>query len=172
MCELYNLHLQRCAAELFSFAEVYEKFDHEALNLPETNDPEVDDDVDDNDDENVEEDAMEELEEDDLHLTKEFEGADDGSERNKERSKLPSFSDALHLLCDPQYHLIDAFPVLRKVHAITVAMPTSSSTAEIIFSALKKVKTRIRSTMVEERQEGLMLMPSNIKFPTSLAKKF
>ena len=66
---------------------------------------------------------MEELEEYDLHLTKEFEGADDGSERNKERSKLSSFSDALHLLCNPQYDIIDAFPVLGKVHAIAVVMP-------------------------------------------------
>ena len=53
MSEFYDIDLKRCAAELFSFAGVYEKFDHEALNLPKTSDLELDEDVDDSDDENL-----------------------------------------------------------------------------------------------------------------------
>lgn len=74
-------------------------------------------------------------------------------------NKMPSFSDALQLLCHPhQYHLLDAYPVLSKVYAIAVAVPVSSSTAERTFSALKRVKSRIRSSMVQDRLEGLLLM--------------
>ena len=73
-------------------------------------------------------------------------------------NKMTSFSDALQLLCHPQYHLLAVYPVLNKVYAIAVAIPVSSSTAERTFSALKRVKSRIQSSMVQNRLEGLLLM--------------
>ena len=69
-----------------------------------------------------------------------------------------SFTGALHILCNEMYHLKDAFPELCKVYAIISAIPISSCTAERSFSALKRVKTRLRSTIVQERLEGLLLL--------------
>ena len=43
-------------------------------------------------------------------------------------------------------------------YAIAVAIPISSSTAERSFFALKRVKTRVRSSMVQERLESLLSM--------------
>ena len=43
----------------------------------------------------------------------------------------------------------------NKGDAIAVAIPISSVTAERSFSALKRVKTRIRSTMLQGRLEAL-----------------
>ncbi len=74
------------------------------------------------------------------------------------KKKVPSFSEALSLLCNPDYSLADAYPTLCCVYAIAVAIPVSSSTAEHSFSALKRVKTRIRSSMVQERLEALLSM--------------
>ena len=53
---------------------------------------------------------------------------------------------ALHILCREVYHLKDTFPELCKVHGIISAIPISSCTAERSFSALKRVKTWLRST--------------------------
>ena len=60
--------------------------------------------------------------------------------------------------CHPQYHLLNAYKVLSKVYTIAVAMPVSSSSAECSFSALKRVKSRIRSSLVQDRLETLLLM--------------
>ena len=57
----------------------------------------------------------------------------------------PSLIDALAIQCHPEYKLVDAYPTLCHVYAIAVAVPVSSSTAERSFSALKRVKSRIRS---------------------------
>jgi hypothetical protein len=73
--------------------------------------------------------------------------------KNKRRKKFH-----LSLLCNPDYSLVDAYPTLCRVYAIAVAIPVSSSTAERSFSALKRVKTRIRSSMVQERLESLLSM--------------
>ncbi len=74
------------------------------------------------------------------------------------KKKVLSFSEALSLLCNPDYSLVDAYPTFCCVHAIAVAIPVSSSTAERSFSSLKRVKTRIRSSMVQERLEALLVM--------------
>ena len=66
--------------------------------------------------------------------------------------------EALKILSHPAYHLGDGYPTLCKVYAIAVVIPISSSTAERSFSALKRVKTRIRSTMFQGRLEALLLM--------------
>ena len=53
---------------------------------------------------------------------------------------------ALHILCNEVYHLKDAFPELCPVYGIISAIRIRSCTAERSFSALKRVKTRLRST--------------------------
>ena len=50
---------------------------------------------------------------------------------------------------------MDAFLELSKAYSIAMAIPISSCTAE---RALKRVKTRLRSTMVQERLDGLLLI--------------
>ena len=79
--------------------------------------------------------------------------------------------EAPRLLCNEQYHLVDAYPELCKVYAIAVAVSVSSATSERSFSALKKVKTRIRSSMVKERLEGLLYMAVERKILISLDKE-
>ena len=54
--------------------------------------------------------------------------------------------------------MVDAYPTLCRIYAIAVVTPISSSTAERSFSALKRVKTRIRSSMVQEKLESLLSM--------------
>ena len=73
-------------------------------------------------------------------------------------------------MLNPDYHLVDAFPTLCKVYAIAVAIPISSATAERSFSALKRVKTHIRSSMSQERLEALLLMTNERKILMSLDK--
>ena len=97
---------------------------------------------------------------DEVSSTSDNEQSDNGAKKAKKQSKkkIPSFSDALLLLCNPDYSLVDAYPTLCRVYAIAVAIPVSSSTAERSFSALKRVKTRIRLSMVQERLESLLSM--------------
>ena len=78
--------------------------------------------------------------------------------KKQSKKKIPSFSDALLLLCNPDYSFVDAYPTLCRVYATAVAIPVSSSTAERSFSALKRVKTRIPSSMAQERLESLLSM--------------
>ena len=63
---------------------------------------------------------------------------------------------ALAILDNPIYHLMDAFPELCRAYSIAVAIPVTSCTAERSFSALKRVKTYLRSTMIQDRLEGLV----------------
>ena len=58
----------------------------------------------------------------------------------------------------PDYHLIDGYPTLCQAYAIVAAIPISYSKAEKSFSALKGVKTRIRSSKKQERLGALLLM--------------
>ena len=84
---------------------------------------------------------------------------------------MPSFVEALRILSYPDYHLVDAYPKLCQVYAIAVAIPISSATAERSFSALKRVKTRIRSSMLQERLEALLLMAVEREILLSLDKE-
>ena len=63
---------------------------------------------------------------------------------------------------------MDAYPILGEVYVIAVAIPVSSSTAERSFSTLKRVKSRICSTMVQERLEGLLMMAFERKICPSI----
>ena len=57
------------------------------------------------------------------------------------------------------------------MYGIISAIPISSCTAERSFSALKRVKTRLRSTMVQERLEGLLLLSVERKTLLILTKE-
>ena len=150
-CAVYQLDPIRCADELFSFATTFSKFNFSQIT--ETDKAEESESSDDEDDSN------------DDYMNKEYGAAkyygenDDHSDnplnktpiQKKGQNTIPSFIDALRLLSFPDYHLVDAYPTLCQVYAIAVAIPISSAFAERSFSALKRVKTRIRSTMVQDR---------------------
>ena len=76
----------------------------------------------------------------------------------------------MNLLSFPEYHLADAYPKLCQVYAIAVAIPISSASAERSFSALKRVKTRIRSTMVQDRLDPSFVIMIARKILKSLNK--
>ena len=57
------------------------------------------------------------------------------------------------------------------MYGIISAIPISSCTAERSFSALKRVKTRLRSTMVQQRLEGLLLLLVERKTLLTLTKE-
>ena len=69
-----------------------------------------------------------------------------------------SFIHAMKLLSNPQYHLVDAYPFLCKVYTIAVEIPISSCTAEHTFSVLKRMKSCMRSSMLQERLEALLFI--------------
>ena len=75
-----------------------------------------------------------------------------------------SFLDAINLLCNPTYHLYDAFPEVCKIYSIAVATPISTC-----VSALKRIKTRLRSTTTQERLEDLLMMSVERKILSSLS---
>ena len=173
-CKMYNIGAFICADELFNFARSFEKFDCSSVCQQEDDDDsgkdddcddDDDDDADDNkdngDDDDGDDDTYDDVDDDnddEVSSTSDDEQSDNGTKKAKKQSKkkIPSFSDALLLLCNPDYSLVDAYPTLCRVYAIAVAIPVSSSTAERSFSALKRVKTRIRSSIVQERLELLL----------------
>ena len=53
---------------------------------------------------------------------------------------------------------VDMYPTLVRVYSITLTIPITSCSAEHSFSTLKSVKTRLCSSMLQDRLEGLMLM--------------
>ena len=78
--------------------------------------------------------------------------------------------DCLAILSHPRYNLIDAFPTLCKVYSIAVAMPVTSASSERTFSVLKRVKLIIRTSMIQERLEALLLMAIERKVLLTLDK--
>ena len=149
-CDKYDLDAFRCAEELLSFAQVFDKFKsfYEESEQGEQSVSISDDD------------ECKDKEETEQTATDDICGEIDG---------MNTISMALSILCNPQYHLLDAFSELCKLYSIAVAIPVSSCTAERSFSALKRVKTRLRSTMVQERLEGLMLMAVEKKLLMSIS---
>ena len=147
-CSAYGIDPSQCAEELFTFAPSFSKFNRSLFNYPKQR-KEYFYDLDDSDSEEESYDDNEHDESDD---------DDDNADGVRENKDVPSFLEALKILAHPDYHLVDAYPTLCKVYAIAVAIPISSATAERSFSALKRVKTRIQSTMLQGRLEALLLM--------------
>jgi hypothetical protein len=50
------------------------------------------------------------------------------------------------------------YPNIYRAVTVLLTMPVTSATTERSFSALKRIKTYLRSTMVEDRFNGLSLM--------------
>ncbi|XP_026819110.1 uncharacterized protein LOC113557756 [Rhopalosiphum maidis] len=65
-------------------------------------------------------------------------------------------SSILHVLTS--FDLVFAFPNLYLAYKALGTVPASSASAERSFSKVKLVKTRLRSTMGEERLESLILL--------------
>jgi len=70
------------------------------------------------------------------------------------RKKL-SATEILKMLCS--YNLVAAFPNLFLVYKYLCIIPTSAA-SERSFSKVKIIKTRLRSTMSQNRLESLMLL--------------
>ena len=166
-CTTYGIDPSRCAEELFTFAPSFSKFNRSLFDFPkELKDRrEYFNDLGDSD---SEEECYDDNDHDDSENSDDDDNQPDQATPNKD---VPSFLEALKILLHPAYHLVDAYPTLCKVYAIAVAIPISSSTAERSFSALKRVKTRIRSTMLQERLEALLLMAVERQILQSLDKE-
>ena len=93
---------------------------------------------------------------------------DDMHEEPSCTAQNASIFSALAILDNPIYHLMDAFTELCRAYSIAVAIPVMSCTAERSFSALKWVKTYLRSTMIQDRLEGLVQITVERKLLMSL----
>ena len=140
-CSTYGLDAYRCADELFSFSSTFEKL--RKPSIEKSDDEAFGDEID-----------SEPEVESEVH---------DKTKRGKN-----NFMNALQILCDPKYSLEDAYPHLCQVYATVAAIPVTSATAERSFSALKRVKARLRSTMIQERLEALLLMAIERKIIKSI----
>ena len=136
-CKTYGIDSNLCAKELFSFAGAFEKLISSEKPY-DFNDKGFQSDSSDSD-------------------YSDYSDCDYEIEEN-EKDCDKSFMDCLKLLTHKKYRLIDAYPTLVRVYAISVAIPITSCSAERSFSTLKRVKTRLRSTMSQNRLEGLLLM--------------
>ncbi|XP_050065236.1 zinc finger MYM-type protein 1-like isoform X2 [Aphis gossypii] len=61
--------------------------------------------------------------------------------------------------------LKDVFPAISTALAISLTLPVSSASPERAFSKLKLIKTRLRSTMIEDRLEALMIISCEKDIP-------
>ncbi|CAI6351976.1 unnamed protein product [Macrosiphum euphorbiae] len=81
----------------------------------------------------------------------------DSDENNSEETKTKmTVLDVLKLL--NTFNLISAFPNMYMAYKFLCTIPATSVSSERTFSKLKLIKTRIRSTMVQNRLESLMLL--------------
>ena len=159
----YAIDVTRCGMELINFARVYETFlSHVGKEIEQDESTDVEFGLENGDDDEINDD---------------LEDAGDVSAGQSNIGygmlsvpKRSSFLDVLKLLLDTKFHLIDAYPELAKVYSILVAIPVTSATAERSFSTLKRIKYRLRSTMAQDRLEGLLLMSFERKICMSLDK--
>lgn len=63
--------------------------------------------------------------------------------------------------------LKDVFPTISIALSIALTLPVSSASPERAFSELKLIQTRLRSTMLEDRLEALMIMSCEKDIPIS-----
>ena len=52
----------------------------------------------------------------------------------------------------------DVFPAIKKLLSVLATLPVSSATAERSFSALRLIKSDLRTTITQSRLNGLCLM--------------
>lgn len=91
---------------------------------------------------------------------------------NIEIRKKLSATEILKMLCT--FNLVTAFPNLFIVYKYSCTIPVTSVSSERSFSKLKIIKTRLRSTMKQNRLESLILLSSekdiNIDFEEIINK--
>ena len=135
-CEIFKIDSHRCVFELYSFATASKLFNFDTvenetdhIDYGDIND-EFSDSAEDTDDEY---------------------GVD-------VQDKYQTFVDCLSVLTDSRYKLTDTDPTLVRVYSVALAIPITSCSAERSFSTPKRVKTRLRSSMFQDRLKGFMLM--------------
>ena len=64
--------------------------------------------------------------------------------------------------------LKESYPNIYRALTILAMMPVSATTAERSFSLLKRLKTWLRNTMVQDRLTGLALMIFNHEMPVDI----
>ena len=148
-CKNYSLDIDECARELISFAAVFGKFNKDDVEEELNGDTDGEDEGDEN------------------YVEEDVEPAVDG-ERLREIRSTFSYHRALEILANPLYHLVDAYPVLYQAYGKILAIPFTSCTPERTFSVVKRVKTRLRSTMEQDRLEALLLIAIEQKIVDSL----
>jgi hypothetical protein len=135
-CDNYGLDSGECARELISFAATFQKFNKiRQANV-------------------YVEDASEDSED---NVDEEREAPADGERLREIRSNV-SYHRALEILANTLYHLVDAYPILYQAYGKILAIPMTSCTPERTFSVVKRVKSRLRSTMEQEGLEALILI--------------
>ena len=129
-CETYKIDLHHCAVELYSFATAFKLFNFDT-NENKTDHADYSD------------------------VSDKF--SDSTEDTDDEYEEHQTFIDFLSVLTDSIYKLIDSYPTLVRVYYIVLVILITYSSGERSFSTLKCVKARIRSSMLEDRLEGLML---------------
>ena len=146
-CDKFHLNTNQCLQELLSFAAVYHRF-----HTPSSTSFKMD----------IVHSLSDDTDDEGTGIAEEEEVKRTSSQANPDQALVNwSFLGALNLLCNPIYHLYDAFLEVCKIYSIAVAIPISTCTAERSFSAQKRIKMRHRSTMTQERLEDLLM---NVKF--------
>jgi hypothetical protein len=65
---------------------------------------------------------------------------------------------------------VDLYPSIHRILAILLTMPVSSATSERSFSAMRRIKSYLRSTMGDERLSNLSLMHVHRQIPVEIDK--
>ena len=149
-CEIYSLDAFRCADKPFNLARSFKKLDYTTIsssvedNQEEKNDREND---------KFPAQCFDEM----VQMTNgTSDSSDDNENETQTKQKVPSFTETPVVLCRNEYSLVDAYPVLGQVYSIAVAFPLSTATALCSISVLKRMKTAIRSSVVQERLKSLL----------------
>lgn len=86
--------------------------------------------------------------------------SDDTEEENTENQIMSTTCgtiNTVYKVCQ-QNGLKEVFPAIYTALSIGLTLPASSSSPERAFSKLKLIKSKLRSTMAEERLDSLMLI--------------
>lgn len=96
-----------------------------------------------------------------------YESGTNNEEDLDDIEKIDNSDGTIHMMykmCN-ETGLKDTFPALYTALSIALTLPISSASPERAFSKLKLVKTRLRSTMCEDRLEALMVMSCESDIP-------
>lgn len=66
--------------------------------------------------------------------------------------------------------IVDLYPSIHRILTILLTMPVSSATSERSFSAMRRIKSYLRSTMGDERLSNLSLMHVHRQIPVEIDK--